>query len=153
MLALGIVARIIWIWTNLSRSGCDPSLFTVQLYSNQKLLLLLVRLLNFQEHFLQLGQPHPLVQRTANCRSSLFGSERQKRQHFSNSVKESILRKQNHKCAHCNRIHNVVDCDHKIGERSNRFLQFLNGLFEFKHCQAISFNLNLVIHVNAIYSR
>jgi len=41
------------------------------------------------------------------------------RQHFSDSVKESILRKQNHKCAHCKRILNVVDWDHKNGDRSN----------------------------------
>jgi hypothetical protein len=42
-----------------------------------------------------------------------------KRQHFSDSVKEKILRKQNHKCAHCKRILNVVDWDHKNGNRSN----------------------------------
>jgi len=41
------------------------------------------------------------------------------RQHFSDSVKESVLRKQNHKCAHCKRILNVVDWDHKNGDRSN----------------------------------
>ena len=41
------------------------------------------------------------------------------RQHFSDSVKESVLRKQYHKCAHCKRILNVVDWDHKNGDRSN----------------------------------
>lgn len=41
------------------------------------------------------------------------------RQHFSDSVKGSILRKQNHKCAHCKRILNVVDWDHKNGDRLN----------------------------------
>jgi 5-methylcytosine-specific restriction endonuclease McrA len=45
--------------------------------------------------------------------------KRRERQHFSDSVKESILRKQNHKCAHCRRILNVVDWDHKNGDRSN----------------------------------
>ena len=44
---------------------------------------------------------------------------RRERQHFSDSVKESILRKQNHKCAHCKRILNVVDWDHKNEDRSN----------------------------------
>jgi hypothetical protein len=43
---------------------------------------------------------------------------KRKRQHFSDSVKESILRKQN-KCAQCKRILNVVDRDHKDGDRSN----------------------------------
>lgn len=41
------------------------------------------------------------------------------RQHFSDSVKESVLRKQDHKCAHCKRILNVVDWDHKDRDRSN----------------------------------
>lgn len=45
--------------------------------------------------------------------------KRRERQHFSDSVKESVLRKQNHKCAHCKRILNVVDWDHKNGDRSN----------------------------------
>ncbi len=44
---------------------------------------------------------------------------RRERQHFSNSVKQKILRKQDHKCAHCKRILNVVDWDHKNGNRSN----------------------------------
>jgi 5-methylcytosine-specific restriction endonuclease McrA len=43
------------------------------------------------------------------------------RQQFSDAVKESILSKQHHKCAHCRRILHVVDWDwdHKIGDRSN----------------------------------
>ncbi len=41
------------------------------------------------------------------------------RQYFSESVKEDILDKQHHKCAHCNRLLNVVDYDHKNGDRSN----------------------------------
>ena len=45
--------------------------------------------------------------------------KRKERQHFSDSVKESVLRKQNHKCAQCKRILNVVDWDHKNGDRSN----------------------------------
>ena len=38
---------------------------------------------------------------------------------FSDSVKEDILRKQNHRCAQCNRVLNVVDWHHKNGDRSN----------------------------------
>jgi hypothetical protein len=45
--------------------------------------------------------------------------KRKERQHFSDSVKESVLRKQNHKCAQCRRILNVVNWDHKNGDRSN----------------------------------
>jgi hypothetical protein len=45
--------------------------------------------------------------------------KRRERQHFSDSIKEIILRKQNHKCAYCKRILNVVDWDHKNGDRSN----------------------------------
>jgi hypothetical protein len=45
--------------------------------------------------------------------------KRRARQHFSDSIKESTLRKQDHKCAHCKRILNVVDWDHKNGNRSN----------------------------------
>jgi hypothetical protein len=41
------------------------------------------------------------------------------RQYFSESVKENILDKQHHKCAQCNRLLNVVDYDHKDGDRSN----------------------------------
>jgi hypothetical protein len=41
------------------------------------------------------------------------------RQYFSESVKENILDKQHHKCAHCNRLLNVVDYDHEDGDRSN----------------------------------
>jgi hypothetical protein len=49
------------------------------------------------------------------------------RQHFSDSVKESVLRKQYHKCAHCKRILNVVDWDHKNGDRSNNSESNLSG--------------------------
>jgi hypothetical protein len=45
--------------------------------------------------------------------------KRRERQHFSDSVKQNILRKQDHKCAHCKRILNVVDWDHKNGNRPN----------------------------------
>jgi hypothetical protein len=50
----------------------------------------------------------------------LIGNRRYKeRRYFSDSVKENILRKQNHRCASCNRVLNVVDWDHKDGDRSN----------------------------------
>jgi preprotein translocase subunit SecG len=45
--------------------------------------------------------------------------KRRERQHFSDSVKQNLLRKQDHKCAYCKRILNVVDWDHKNGNRSN----------------------------------
>ena len=45
--------------------------------------------------------------------------KRRERQHFSDSVKQNVQRRQNHKCAHCKRILNVVDWDHKNGDRSN----------------------------------
>ena len=56
---------------------------------------------------------------TLTVRKLIKRGKRRERQHFSDSVKESILRKQNHKCAQCKRILNVVDWDHKNGDRSN----------------------------------
>lgn len=47
------------------------------------------------------------------------GVKDRQRRYFPDSVKENILDKQHHKCAHCNRLLNVVDYDHKNGERSN----------------------------------
>jgi hypothetical protein len=41
------------------------------------------------------------------------------RRGFSQYVKENILRKQDHKCAHCKKLLNVVDWDHKNGDRSD----------------------------------
>jgi hypothetical protein len=56
---------------------------------------------------------------TLAIRKLIRRGKRKERQHFSDSVKESVLRKQNHKCAQCKRILNVVDWDHKNGDRSN----------------------------------
>jgi hypothetical protein len=41
------------------------------------------------------------------------------RKDFHRYVKQNVLRKQDHKCAHCRKILNVVDWDHKNGDRSN----------------------------------
>jgi hypothetical protein len=41
------------------------------------------------------------------------------RQDFSESVKEHTLDQQHHRCAKCKRLLNVVDYDHKDGDRSN----------------------------------
>jgi hypothetical protein len=41
------------------------------------------------------------------------------RQHFSNSVKENVLKKQNHRCANCRSILSILEWDHKNGDRSN----------------------------------
>jgi hypothetical protein len=44
---------------------------------------------------------------------------KKERQGFHGDVMESILHKQNHRCAKCNRILNVVDYHHKNGDRSD----------------------------------
>jgi len=41
------------------------------------------------------------------------------RQHFLDSVKEKVLEKQQHRCADCNRVLNVVDWHHRNGDRSD----------------------------------
>lgn len=41
------------------------------------------------------------------------------RKGFSQNIKENVLRKQDHKCAHCKKLLNVVDWDHKNGNRSD----------------------------------
>jgi flagellar biosynthesis/type III secretory pathway M-ring protein FliF/YscJ len=45
--------------------------------------------------------------------------KRRERHGFPDSVKEDVLRKQNHRCVYCNRVLNVVDWHHKNGDRSN----------------------------------
>lgn len=57
------------------------------------------------------------------------------RRGFPDYVKEEVLRKQNHRCAHCNRILNVVDWDHKDGNRSNN---------KESNCQALCPNCHAV---------
>jgi hypothetical protein len=47
------------------------------------------------------------------------GGRYRERQYFPDSMKENILDKQRHECAHCNRLLNVVDYDHKDNDRSN----------------------------------
>jgi hypothetical protein len=61
--------------------------------------------------------------------------KRRQRQHFSNSVKQIVLRRQDHKCAHCKRILNVVDWDHKNGDRSNN---------SESNCQALCPNCHVI---------
>jgi len=39
------------------------------------------------------------------------------RHRFAETVKERVLKRQNHRCAHCKRLLNVVDWDHKNGKR------------------------------------
>jgi hypothetical protein len=41
----------------------------------------------------------------------------EERRGFPDIVKERVLKKQNHRCAHCKRLLNVVDWDHKNGKR------------------------------------
>jgi hypothetical protein len=41
------------------------------------------------------------------------------RRYFPDSVKENVLKKQNHRCAHCKRLLNVVDWHHKNGNKSD----------------------------------
>jgi hypothetical protein len=42
-----------------------------------------------------------------------------KRELFSESIKAKVLVKQDHRCSHCKRLLNVVDYDHKNGDRSD----------------------------------
>jgi hypothetical protein len=44
-------------------------------------------------------------------------TRKKERRGFHDIVKERILKKQNHRCAHCKRLLNVVDWDHKNGKR------------------------------------
>jgi len=53
------------------------------------------------------------------------------RRGFSDSIKEAILRKQNHRCADCNRVLDVVDFDHIDGDKTNN---------DISNCQALCLN-------------
>jgi hypothetical protein len=57
------------------------------------------------------------------------------RRGFPDYIKEDVLRKQNHRCAHCNKILNVVDWDHKDGNRSNN---------KESNCQALCPNCHAI---------
>ncbi|MEJ7642287.1 MAG: HNH endonuclease [Candidatus Nitrosocosmicus sp.] len=57
------------------------------------------------------------------------------RKGFSQSVQQAVLRKQDHKCAHCKRLLNVVDYDHKNGDRSDN---------RESNCQALCPNCHAV---------
>ncbi len=50
------------------------------------------------------------------------------RKHFSDSIKEEVLRKQNHRCADCNRVLDVVDFDHIDADKTNN---------DISNCQAL----------------
>lgn len=54
---------------------------------------------------------------------------------FSQFVQQSVLRKQDHKCALCKRLLNVVDYDHKNGDRSDN---------RESNCQALCPNCHAV---------
>ena len=43
--------------------------------------------------------------------------KQEERREFPDIIKERILKKQNHRCANCKRLLNVVDWDHKNGKR------------------------------------
>jgi hypothetical protein len=57
------------------------------------------------------------------------------RKDFHSYVKQNILRKQDHRCAHCRKILNVVDWDHKNGDRSNN---------QENNCQALCPNCHAI---------
>ncbi len=57
------------------------------------------------------------------------------RKYFPQYVKENIIRKQDHKCAHCKKLLNVIDWDHKNGNRSD------NGE---RNCQALCPNCHAI---------
>ncbi len=64
------------------------------------------------------------------------GSGKYKKRHcFPSSVQEKVLKKQGHKCADCNRLLNVVDYDHKNGDRSNN---------KESNCQALCPNCHAI---------
>jgi hypothetical protein len=53
------------------------------------------------------------------------------RRDFSDLIKESVLKKQNHRCAYCKRILNVVDWHHKMATDQTTVNQIV------KHCVQI----------------
>ena len=57
------------------------------------------------------------------------------RRGFPQNVKENVLRKQDHKCAHCKKLLNVVDWDHKNGNRSDN---------KESNCQALCPNCHAI---------
>jgi hypothetical protein len=57
------------------------------------------------------------------------------RKGFPRYVKQNVLRKQDHKCAHCRKTLNVVDWDHKNGDRSNN---------QENNCQALCPNCHAI---------
>lgn len=57
------------------------------------------------------------------------------RKGFSETVRQNVLRKQDHKCAHCKRLLNVVDYDHKNGNRSDN---------RERNCQALCPNCHAI---------
>lgn len=66
----------------------------------------------------------------------LSRKKRQEERHgFPDTVKERVLKKQNHRCAHCRRLLNVVDWDHKNGKRNDN---------SESNCQALCPNCHAV---------
>jgi hypothetical protein len=61
--------------------------------------------------------------------------KREERHDFPDSIKERVLRKQNHRCANCKRLLNVVDWDHKNRKRYD------NGE---SNCQALCPNCHAI---------
>jgi hypothetical protein len=53
------------------------------------------------------------------CVKRLRRRKHKVREFFSEDTKAQVLSKQNHRCAKCNRLLNVVDYDHKDDDRSN----------------------------------
>ena len=73
------------------------------------------------------------------------------RQYFSESVKEHILDKQHHKCADCNRLLNVVDYDHKDGDRSNN--KESNCVALCPNCHAVKTHSTRYFYYNGLFCR
>ncbi|HXT84859.1 MAG TPA: HNH endonuclease signature motif containing protein [Verrucomicrobiae bacterium] len=57
------------------------------------------------------------------------------RKYFPQHIKENIIRKQDHKCAHCKKLLNVIDWDHKNGNRANN---------KESNCQALCPNCHAI---------
>jgi hypothetical protein len=62
-------------------------------------------------------------------------NKQEERHGFPDAVKERVLKKQNHRCAHCRRLLNVVDWDHKNGKRNDN---------SESNCQALCPNCHAV---------
>lgn len=88
------------------------------------------------------ADPNADTQRLYFCENCKKGqhentiSSMSKRRSFPDHIVEAVLKKQNHKCARCDRILNVVDIHHLDGNRANN---------DISNCQALCPNCHAII--------